>query len=229
MNILKTATVTSVFFFASQALAQMAANTSVVAPAGRTLAGGGLVFSTVDYDVEGGLDPSIERKTLFGEFGYGMTPVLDVFGQAGLIFESEFDDSDVDGSGFMFGAGTRFVIHNERPLRVNGYGLLNMTFEDFKEGSVKCKSNITDLHGGVTTSFAATPTIAPYGGIDLAVHSDGKVKCKASSVSSSSDIERDDLLSIRLGATFDFSNMYLRPEAIVAGESTIILALGTRL
>lgn len=215
------------FFCTPLVQAQMLANPVRTAPQGRAYGAGSFVVQEVDYDVNSIVDPTVKRKILVGELGYGVAPTIDLFGQLGFIFDSEIEDLDsADGDGFMFGGGARFVINQDRPLKVVGYGLLNLTRETFDGDGLKCDNDLTDLHGGATASYEVSPTVAPYGGVDIVLHSDGDFKCKGGG---NTNIERDDSLSLRIGANFEFSTLYFRPEAIVAGENTIVLNLGTRL
>lgn len=222
------------FFSSTSALSQMLANPAMNSTPGHPLTSGGMVIQRVPYKYENDHD-DIERKMLYADVGFALNAKFDIFGQLGYIFRSEFRDlSDMTGSGFMYGLGPRFEPYATKAMRVEGYGLLNMTSEEFKsgsdDGSLKLDQETTDIHLGGTVTYIPPGNARPYLGIDLVMNSDGKIKSKAGDSSyAGGDVKRDGLVSIRLGANFPFSGIGFRPEILLAGEQTITLSLWSAL
>jgi|GEM_PF-3109033 len=223
----------SCFFRASQAQAQMLANPTTVAEQGRAVGGGGFTVSKIEYDFS--RDRDVRRKILHGDVGFGLVHGMDLFGQVGFSFDSDIEDVDLDGKGFIIGFGPRFAVHQAGSLKVTAYGLLNFTMEEYEGESgtsdIECDVDVTDLHLGGMATFAANNAVKPYGGLEIILNSDGDSKCKvkvgSATASDKNDAERDDQLNLHAGANILAGGLIVRPGLILAGETTFTLGIQT--
>lgn len=216
----------SSFLLSSESLAQMLVDPSTVAPAGKVRAAGIFSAAEVDYETDN-TDFDIERKILAVEFASGMAPDVDIVGDIGLITDSEIDNVDADGDGYVFGFGVRSVVHKESNWRASAFGIFSYQSEEFEgDNDWTLEVDSYDIHTGAVALFLMTPKFQPYAGLDLALYSDGSAKVKGSG-RGKEDIERDDLINLKFGANFNFTRLTLRPELTLFGEKTFSLALGT--
>lgn len=217
----------------SPAFGQLLMDTSTITGNGRTKAAATFQASEIEYEGDNNT-ADVERKTLGAELSYGVTPDVDVVAQLGLIMESEIEDVDEEGDGFTFGAGVRALAYRSGKTSVTGFGMFNYQTEEFEydvgAADVKYELDTYDFHIGGMVSHAVTPTVAPYAGIDLVAFDDGEgkstVKVAGQSQSDDSDVERDDILNLKLGANFQVSKAQVRPEATLIGEQTFSLSAG---
>jgi hypothetical protein len=70
-----------------------------------------------------------------------------------------------------------------------------------------------------------TPTVSAYGGAELLLLNDGEVESDPGD--GDSDLERDDIFNLKLGANIAVDSLTIRPEATLFGEQTFLLAVGT--
>ena len=213
---------------APRAHAQMFSDPLTVAGPRTQVAG---VFSASEIEYEGdGSSDDIDRKILGVEMARGLSGAVDGFAQLGLIVDSEIGGFD-DGQGFTFGIGGRSVVHKETAYRVSAYGAFTYQSEEFDEKSIKVELTTYDLHAGAVVGFNATPVMMPYAGLDLVLLSDGdsKVKIKGGGTydNDDDDIERDDILNLKIGGLFNPATPTVRAEVVLMGEDTFTLAVGT--
>ena len=211
------------------ASAQMLANPALNANPGKPMVGGGLVIQKLSYKYEN-VSADMDRKVLYGEVGFAINPKFDLYGQLGFAFSSAISDFDVTGSGYMFGFGPRFMPFASKTMKVESYGLVNVTNDEMKSDSgaidVKLEQEMTDIHLGSTFTYFAAPSARPYVGLDAVLSSTGKIKSKAGNIAvSNTKVEREQKLALRLGANFPLGTIGFRPELILAGEKTIVLSL----
>src|SRR5690349_4144969 len=74
----------------SEAQAQMLASPTRSTRGGGTTLGGGFALSEVEYEVNASRDA--DRKVMFGEGGFTVSPQADVIVQLGRTFDSEWND-----------------------------------------------------------------------------------------------------------------------------------------
>jgi len=211
-----------------QAYAEMLVSPVARGNAGGTHVSGVFVNSDVEYDTDGA-DPDIERSILGVEFGYGLSADTDFVAQLGFIIDSEIDYFDEDGSGLLFGAGVRSNFYRDGQMSVHGFGVFSYQAEKFEYEilgeDIELKVNTWEVHAGSVASYAATPTIRPYGGAELILIDDGKIEVDPGSTDD--DIERDDIFNLKLGCNFAVNTWDLRPEVTLFGEQTFLIAAGT--
>ena len=181
--------------------------------------GPSLSFSKVEYEDENDNVFEVKRKTI----GLGLTYNT---GNVGLLFqaahnmESEILESNLKkGKGYMLGAGANFLIYSQNKLSFIGYGLLNYVSDSYKKDKPKVEMDVTDIHLGMLLAVKANRLVTFYGGLDLVPYSDGDIKRAKSKV----DIEREELLNLKLGLDFTFPSVNLRPEVTLIGEKTFTI------
>lgn len=172
-------------------------------------------------------DFDIDRTILGVEFSMGVAPVVDIFGDVGLIAKTEIEDWDDDGQGFTLGAGGRGVVWSNHLLSVVVYGLYDYqreSFEGHRGGrGWKFKMETWELHGGGTCTWLATPKVHPYAGVDHVLVDDGEGRSTYDGIAGTAktDIDREDIINLKVGSHFLLGKAILRPEATIMGERTI--------
>lgn len=181
----------------------------------------GFSFSDIEYEGDNGGQVDIDRKTLAAAVAFGMNPYTDIVFQAGMIFESDFEGDD--DQGFLFGGGVRGLVYEEDQIKVYGLGELIYVLEDYGD-NLEGSHLAINLEANVR--WSPNERVDIYGGIGLVPFSDGEVEAGGADF----DIERDDLFSIRIGASFAFgNNFFVRPDVKIVGEQTFTLAAGKAL
>lgn len=210
------------------AFAQMYTDPVSNAGNGRSRAFGVFSASEIDYEGKHQSDAEIERKVLGLEIDYGFDPTIDFVGQAGFIMKTEVEDIDEDGNGFTFGGGLRVLVHREQKLNVSAYGMFTYQSEEIDGDDWKYEIETYDFHLGSMVGFMLAPKAMPYVGLDLVAYDDGEAKFKPDGGSSTkADIERDDILNMKLGILAFVNTMILRGEVTLLGEQTFTIAAGT--
>ncbi len=208
----------------NQGFAQILMDPSTTTKQGRSRLGFGLSLAELDYDT-GSSTPEFKRKTVGVVFDHGIASKVDITGQLGYIMDLEVESNHEDGKGFVLGFGVRGLLHSTNQLRVYGYGFFAYQKEDINYSSGG-KMDITtyDFHLGSVIGFPLSSKIQPYFGLDLVAINDGDVEAKSGSVSVKSDIERDDIVNIKLGLSAFFDAIILRPELTLFGEQTFVFS-----
>jgi hypothetical protein len=212
--------------FASTARAQLLMDTSANVGDGRARLGGALSLSEIAYDVDP-VTRDIDRTTLGATFDYGVTREVDLTAQLGFIVETDLEDVDDDGDGFTYGLGIRATVHRPSPrARVGIYGLFDSQNEEIKDGSTKYKIKTSELHLGGLFAYAISPKVEPYAGVEIVAHDDGEVKVSSPAGGGSTDIDRDDILNLKLGISAAIGSADLRGELTLVGEQTFTIGAG---
>lgn len=200
-----------------------------LAPTGHSTIGGTFALTETEYDL--GVSRDIERSMIGADGGFNVAPEVDLIGQVGLIFDSEVENSSADdGSGFMLGGGARFGIHQSGKTRLFGYGMLNFTRETFDgPGELEYEITLLDLHAGGAVAFLVGPTIQPWVGLELVLHSDGDLESKVGDTTSEIDVERDDRLGLRGGVNFRLPSSTIRLDMTLVSETSFLFGMATTL
>jgi hypothetical protein len=212
--------------------AQLLINPSIKADYGLFDSEASFSFATVEYD--GG---EVERKVLGGYVAYGIHDLLDVYGAGGLIFGAEPEDWGDSGEGFMLAIGTRCDVVQMEQLSINAYAQLQYLSEDYGSNSfsdpenpeasisIDAEGNVTELVLGSVARLDITDQLSVYGGLELVPYSDGEAEADSSLDIdvASGDIERDKLLGLRGGVSYDFGSWWLRGELALLSEQTFTL------
>lgn len=182
-----------------------------------------LSFSKVEYKNENDSTFEVKRKTLGLGLVYKVNPDVGVLFQAAHTLDAEFENSDLDdGEGYMLGTGVNFVMYNQGKLSLLGYGLINYVNDTYDKFKPKHEMDVTDIHLGMLMAVKANRTVTFYGGLELIPYSEGSIKRGKYET----DIERDEMLNLKLGLDFTFPNMNLKPEVTLIGEKTFTVSAG---
>jgi hypothetical protein len=196
--------------------------------AGASHVSGVFASSDVEYETDGA-DPDIERTIIGAEYSYGFSADSDVVAQVGIIIDSEIDLLDYEGEGFLFGGGARTIFKRDGQMTVHGFALFSYQKEDFEDEvagiDYSLDATTYELHLGSVAAYAVTPTVSAYGGAELLLLNDGEVESDPGD--GDSDLERDDIFNLKLGANIAVDSLTIRPEATLFGEQTFLLAVGT--
>lgn len=179
----------------------------------------GLSFSDTEYETDNNVQADIDRKTLGLAVAFGMSAYLDIIAQAGMIFEADFEGQD--DQGFLVGGAVRGQVYQQDDIMVYALGELIYIAEDYSN-SLEASHLSFSLEANFLWSL--NEHIDLYGGVGLIPFSDGELDAGAAS---DVDIERDDLLSVRIGASFDTGRgFFVRPDIKILGEQTFTVSVG---
>lgn len=201
-----------------QALAQMQSDPAAL---GGTM-GIALGLTETEYEYEPlDRDFEAERKTLSFEYHTPMQDDIGYFFQGGYTFDAEIDRSD--GNGLMLGGGIRMGITNVERAQIGGYAFVNYISESYENsGGDDSDLSILEIHIAPVIKFNLTKTAQLYGALEIVPYSDGEIETG----SNESDIERDDLLSLKLGARVRVGqSLVFRPELSLLSEPSLVLGL----
>ncbi|MCB0323575.1 MAG: hypothetical protein KDD69_08375, partial [Bdellovibrionales bacterium] len=158
----------------------------------------------------------IERTIIGAGFGYGLTPVVDLYGELGYIAEAELEDVDDDDDGFLFGGGFRGIVYHQSQFSLHGRGGFRFITEDYGDDA---DGDLTEVELGLVARYAVNRQLGIYGGLDLVPFSDGDIDVSGGG---SADIERDDLLGVRLGIEGQLEGIGLNAEFGLVSEEAFI-------
>lgn len=210
--------------FGTATHAQILVDESLIKPPSGLSVGGSLGFSKVEYKYDDDYTFDLDRKTL----GLGLVSNLggnvNLLFQAGYTFESEYEDTDWKGKGWMLGGGVNFLFHRGAKVDFIGYGLLNYIQEEYKwRKRLTADLTMMDLHLGGLVMFKASPRVGLYIGPDFVPYSDGEIKF--SDKHHGEDIQRDDIFNLKVGASIVGDGVIFRPEITFMNEQTIMLTV----
>jgi hypothetical protein len=181
----------------------------------------------VDYQRENGSILNIERTSLGAEVSHGFGKTFDGVATLGLTLDSKAGNLPKDDGGVSLGVGGRGVVYRQGQAGVVMYGFFNWLQDKFKSnGDVTYQLNSYDLRFGGTFSVAVEGRFQPYAGLDLALLRGGTERVNAAGASFKSDLEKDNVLGLKLGMNILVGKVMLRPEATLLGEQTFTFAAG---
>ncbi len=186
---------------------------------------GSFTFSEVEYESASNNDIDIERKILGGSMTSSLGDQMSLLAQFGLTLESEYENSNDEGMGWMGGVGAKFQVMQTQDYTVLGHAMFNYINESYKFASGDLDISVWDLHTGATSVFELSGgKIKPYAGIDLVIVSDGEGEMDSYEF----DIDRDTPLNVKFGTMIDLDSVVLRPEATIFGERTFTIAVSSK-
>jgi len=203
------------------------------------MAGAGLF----EADYEGNFnrtstDGEIKRRYLFGGLALGVNDVVDLVLCGAFILQSEIEFFDHDDSGFIVGGGLRSRVWQRGSSALHAYGQVSYVDEDYgREPILGELANIEESTTGVevligalyATSFDA---LTLYGGVEIVPYSDGELDIRVSGAGAADffdetatiDLEREEIVSIKLGGEVQLGSVRLQADATLIGEQTIRVA-----
>jgi len=177
-------------------------------------------FSEVEYKDKDDNTGKIERNTLGLSFVYKLNPQVGLLFQAGDTYKATYKgrgtyNNRVDGT--MFGGGLNFVMYKYDNVAFIGYGLINYVTDSFDKPTFDV--NVTDIHVGAITAVKGTDTVTFYGAVDLVPYSKGTLKYDRFNV----DVQRDEIVNLKLGLDFTLPGIDIKPEVTLLGEKAVTL------
>lgn len=194
---------------------------------GRTRIAPLLSVSSVDYQRENGSVFNLERTTVGTELSHGFGKTFDGVATLGLALDSKVNNLPKDDGGFSLGFGGRGVVFRQGQAGVVMYGFFNWMRDQFKSsGDLAYELTSYDLRLGSTFSVALEGRFQPFIGLDLAMLRGGTEQVNVGGLSVKSDLEKDDVIGLKLGMNILVGSVMLRPEATLLGEQTFTFAAG---
>ncbi len=221
---------------------QMLSNPTIHSGTDNLTIDGGFAKSKADYELRS--TRNIDRAWIFSDLGYGMTPNTDIFGMVGISLKSKYDDTSVTGKGFMFGGGGRAQLYKKGNLNLWVHSQASYISETFKGtlyyiptgqdvGDVTIDFDVFELLLGGIASYQVQTRFSIYGGLELVPYSDGTAKAKATvnlyQGKASTDVERSNIINLRIGARFLLDQVVIHPFVIFVGETTFGIAASIKL
>lgn len=129
------------------------------------------------------------------------------------------------GNGFNLAGTYIHQIHAMKKTRYFGYGGFEYTSENYSSRGIAGTLSYIGLKGGASALYALSKTVHPYGALDLFLLNRGDVSFEGVG----SEVKRDSMIALRLGVQYLLKSVYLRPEVVLIGEQSFILAAGKAL
>gem|GEM_PF-4657652 len=212
-------------FFVSFPFSVLQAN-SFVNPAfklqtGDLSVGTGFVHSRVDYE-RASNDFYIDRNILGADMAYGLSRFVDLYANLGFTVQSELERANTDGSGFVFGAGGRGIVHRYEEISVFATGGFTYQLEDYAS---RIEGSHFEVNLGAALGYELNPTFDFFGGVDVIPFSNGEIRSKDSD--SQVDTDLDQLLSLRFGSNIHWQRFTFRPEISLFAKQSFALNAST--
>lgn len=205
------------------ASAQMIADQSALSAASQSRFAAAFQASSIEYDFDE-REREIERTSFGVELASSIGHNADFFGYFSLIAKTEIENVDDNGKGFGLGGGLRGRVHQHGKMQLVASGVFAYQSESVEIGNTSLELTSYDFHLGGMAVFQATNNLRPYGGLDLVLFDDGEGEYESSNLRF--DMERDDMMNIKLGVGIVLGSLTLRPELTLFGEETFTLSLG---
>lgn len=197
---------------------------------GELSVGTGFLHSRVDYEISNS-DVQIQRAILGADLSYGLSRFVDLYADLGFTLKSEIEKQTTNGSGFVFGAGARGIIHKYNSLSVYGTGGFLYQLEDYASSM---DGSHFEVNLGAFLGYELNPMFDFFAGLDLIPFSDGEIETEVSGLridgfntktDASTDV--DQLLSVRLGSNVHWKQFTFRPEVSLFAKRNLALHAST--
>jgi len=165
----------------------------------------------------------VDRQMIPVYAAYGLNDMMDAYAGVAMILKSEAEDVNGDGDGLAWGGGIRGNLPFGDEFTLRGYAQFLYISEEYDDG---LKGNGWFLDVGALAMYEASDDLNIYGGLELAPTENFELKTSGQYSGGPFDLERDDLLTIRLGAKFNMDTFFLRGEAAFAGEQSFTIGAG---
>jgi hypothetical protein len=223
----------------------------LIHPVGKADAGGvegtlGLGTFEAEYDADyrgRDFDGDIKREFVFGSAAFGITEVVDLAAGAAYAFNTEAEDIDDEDSGYLVGAALRARIWQQDPSAVHLYA--QWAYFDEEYGELRSPGDVVLVEGDGTgheltlgAAYVYTGTgYRLFGGAEIIPYSDAELDVRlfdqglggVLDESATADMERDEIVNIRLGAEFDLGAFPIFFDATLIGEETLRIAVAKKL
>ncbi len=210
--------------YGPMASAELLASAASKAEADTIEVGAAFISSTVTFEATGYVDSDIERQMIPVYVAYGVSDTVDVYAGVAMILKSSFKDSNVgEGDGLGWGGGFRGDLPFGDDFTLRGYAQFLYISEEYTDQSNRTFEGsgwFADL--GVLAIHELSDEFNVYAAFEIAPFDDFEVKERTTTI----DVERADLLTMRLGAKFNMDTFFIRGEAAFAGEESFTIGAG---
>lgn len=207
---------------AQPALALTLSDGSGIVGGGKARVAAVLSASRVAYEIDG-KERDADRRVIAAELSYGLASRMDVFLEGGLITNSQLQDVEPDGKGYVAGAGFRVLTFQRDRTSVLFDAAYARQHEALSGTETEVAVDTFDSHVGLTLKQAFNNRVQPYAALDVLPLDGGTTK----SGSSEAKIQRDSIVNVRAGCLFQVTTgLSFRPELIAGSESTASLTGG---
>ena len=201
------------FGLTSSASAQMIVDHQAIAGEGQFDLTPALIFSEIEYED----DAEVERNILGLSFDYGVSDILDVYGEIGYIVEAELEGVSDDDDGLVLGGGVKGDLYNEDIYTVTGLAGIRYINEDYGDGF---EGDVVEVQLNVTGRGQVSNELGLYLGIDIYPFSDGEVDFPGGD----RDLDRDTIVGLRFGGDYQLEgSVRINLEAALVSEETLTL------
>lgn len=172
-------------------------------------------YSDSNFDVES------ERSTL--SLGWHSSDDLPAqfFAQGGFTYDAEL--GAYEGNGFNLGGGVKSHIGENEGVQFGFYALLNYLKDSYEFRNDDRDLSLLELHLATSARYQLNKKLEGYAVLEIIPYSEGEVELSSGL---ESDIERDTLLNLKLGARLRLGKgMIFRPEIGLIGESSLVLGI----
>lgn len=209
-------------------------------------ASGFINSSDIDYKIDIGsfkdLKVELERKIIGFSLTKGISKQLDVFGTAGYLFDGSLkpenvDDFDMD-SGYFLSAGARYMLYQSGNLSFHMFGQFDYILKEKYSTTQNGVDADFELDGyeltvGGAIRFQVDDSVDAYASLSFVpltgLSYDYEERWGGRSSSSDGDLERDDNLGFRVGASYLINDQWsIRGEANFVSDKAFLVSAGMR-
>lgn len=182
--------------------------------------GGYLAISNISMESDVG-DADLDRMILGGTYAAPLSKESAYSVGVGYALNAE-TDGGFEGNGFNLAANYMRQVHRMKKTQIYGYGGFEYVSENYSVGGVSGSFSYMGLKGGVSALYMMSKKIRPYAAFDLHLLNNGNFTVAGVK----GDLKRDSIFALRAGMQYMLNSVYLRPELVILGEQTIIIAVG---
>lgn len=202
--------------------------------------------SEIDYNFEqeNSEDAELEseRKIIGFSLTKGISKKLDIYGTIGYLFDGSLkpesgDNYDMD-SGYFLSGGARYMMYQSGNVSIHMFGQLDYLLEEKYSKTENGVDRDVELDGyelsvGGAIRFQINNNFDTYASISFVPLTGMSYEYEASgrglTANSDGDVERDDNLGFRAGASYLIDNQWsIRGEADFASDKAFVVSCGMR-
>lgn len=184
----------------------------------------------------------LERKIIGLSLTKGISKKLDIYGALGYLFDGSLNpenvkDFDLD-SGYFLSAGVRYIMHQSGNVSFHIFGQLDYILDEKYSKTENGVDRDVELDGyelslGGAVRFQIDKSFDTYASISFVPFSDLsydlELRLGGATASADGDVERDDNLGFRVGASYLINNQWsIRGEANFVSDSAYVVSAGMR-
>jgi hypothetical protein len=202
--------------------------------------------SETDYklkvDNQEDFDTELERKFIGISLTKAIDRKMDVYGAVGYLFDGSLtpeniDDIELD-SGYFLSAGARYMVFQSGNVSAHIFGQFDYILEEKFSDTINGTDVDLELDGyefllGGAISFKINDKFSTYAGISFLpladMTYDEEERAGGITTNSDGDIERDDELGFKAGASYLINNQWsIRGEADFVSDKAFVVSAGMK-